>query len=414
MDFILKETVVSDNKVQFICDYPDFFKKERGEYVLFAEYDFSLEDIPKSILNVVFVCNFFPYATLSGCNIVVDELDKSFYDGFPDVLKGYRELYENDLRYSFSCELKVKKLVENSRLPKENKNLIAFTGGVDATSAVASYADGDNVLANIWGSDIKIENVARYTAQKEYHLEFAKKFNYGYCAVKSNFRDAEILNPSFYDGNIWVEINYVPDIIGLLIPCAYHFQAKRLVLSSSYARKTCAENKIKGANYFDIVNGFKFANSFVEQGDADLDRCEKIKNISSRLKKPITLLCCWESQKGLFNCCKCEKCFRTIMNITANKLNPNDFGFSVDENTYAEIEKFVKRNSVPLLMWKDIQDCFLREKDFWKKQKKVRWILNVKFNQAPKKSFFLKIKRFFILCKRWIACRFRRVFARKK
>lgn len=414
MGFILKETVVDGNRVDFICDYPEWYAKFKGDFKLFAEYGFNLENIPKSILNIVFVCNFLPYAMIKGEDILVDELDKTFFDNFPNVLKAYRELYKNDLRYPFSFELKVKKLVESSYLPKENKNLIAFSGGVDATSAVASYADSDNVLANIWGSDIQTENVARYTAQKKYHLEFAKKLNYEYTSVKSNFRDAEIWDSSFYDGNIWLEITYAPDIIGLLIPCVYHFQAKRLIFSSSYARKTYLENKIKDSNYYNIVTSFKFANSFVEQGDADLDRCEKIKNISLRIKKPITLLCCWENQKGLFNCCKCEKCFRTIMNLTVNKQNPNDFGFSVSRNTYIEIREFVKQNKVPLLFWEEIREYFLREKNFWKKQKEIKWILNIKFNRVRKKSFFLKVRRLFVLGKRWIACRFKRVFAKKK
>lgn len=56
---VLKDTVVKENRVTFIFDYPedwDDFVVDKNER-MFSEYGFSLDQIPVSILNVQFVAS---------------------------------------------------------------------------------------------------------------------------------------------------------------------------------------------------------------------------------------------------------------------------------------------------------------------------------------------------------------------
>src|SRR5208337_3123909 len=47
---------------------------------------------------------------------------------------------------------------------------------------------------------------------------------------------------------------------------------------------------------------------------------------------------CWASDKGN-NCSKCEKCSRTIIGLELAGINPNDHGFSIEADTFANIKE---------------------------------------------------------------------------
>ena len=112
---------------------------------------------------------------------------------------------------------------------------------------------------------------------------------------------------------------------------------------------------------------------------------------------------CWQSDGGI-NCSKCEKCSRTIMGLIANKINPNEHGFYIDKNTSKEIESNMKYNwilSESLIeFWNQIKNKFNKDKELWKKEESVNWILNINFNNLNRKKIInKKIKQLIIQIK---------------
>ena len=87
------------------------------------------------------------------------------------------------------------------------------------------------------------------------------------------------------------------------------------------------------------------------------------------------------------------------MDIKSQNLNPVYFGFNVDESIYPKIHYYLENNKVGISFWKDIQNEYLKNKKFWKKDKNLKWILTFKFNK-PKNKFIQKIVRPFVLIKR--------------
>lgn len=145
----LKRTIVSENRVDYVYDYPESWEPfliDPQDH-LYIEYDFPLLQIPDSILNIPFVLNMLMFCMFDGTELYVNYLDKVLYDAVPDILNGYRMLYGDKIKdVKIHCEH-----LENNSYELSGKNVIAFTGGVDATSAVASHIYEKLVLSNIWG-----------------------------------------------------------------------------------------------------------------------------------------------------------------------------------------------------------------------------------------------------------------------
>jgi hypothetical protein len=68
---------------------------------------------------------------------------------------------------------------------------------------------------------------------------------------------------------------------------------------------------------------------------------------------------CYFSTDGK-NCCKCEKCSRTITGLLLEGIDPNQHGFSYDKKTFTHIQKQFTQGAwniseSDVFMWQDIQ-----------------------------------------------------------
>lgn len=391
-EIVLKQTLVNDNRVEFDYVYPEEwhpFVVDPNEK-LFAEYGFGLTDIHHSILNVLFVANVLTISMFENRTICVDELDKEFYRAIPQILDGYRALYPDR---DIGCTVKCTRLIDNSYTPSEYK-ILAFTGGVDATSAMATHVQELLVLANIWGGDIRLDNQGRYFAHKQYFERLAHRYGYGFEPVKSNFRfiyDDTVI-PYKFAHDWWSAVGHSLLIVATFAPIAYQLRSPKIYLASSYTEAEYAKGGLACCNSPQIVDAIAFASCRAEQSDRKLSRGQKIDNIVEKLspkeKNEIQILACWNHQKdSVVNCCYCEKCARTIMNITACKTDPSLFGFDVDNRTYLHIRRMVlTQRNLPEKMWTEIKEEFVKNRRYWKRNKNLKWILKVDINNPPKPS----------------------------
>lgn len=394
----LNRTIISNNRVEFDCNYPiewNSFLRNQNEF-LFIEYDFDITYIPLSIINIPFVANMLCLAMFSGDEIEIDELDKDFYECIPNVIDGYRELYGERIK---NVKIHCKKIAENKYSIDDNSpKVCAFTGGVDATSAVASHINENLILCNIWGGDIQLDNIDRHNAHEKYFREFAHRHRYKYHSIKSNFRFMYIENniPYKFEHDWWAAVEHSIVIISTLMPLSYELKASKIYFGSSYTRKEFESNKTNDSNYVSIVNNMKYSSCIVEQCDENMNRTMKIKNIANKLMPTnigeINILACWNHKYDTsFNCCSCEKCARTIMNILSTDNDPNLYGFPVTRDTYKWIEEFIQQQTnLNEYMWQEIIDTFKENPKRWKRDKRVKWILNYKVNCPPKHGFVYK------------------------
>ena len=98
-------------------------------------------------------------------------------------------------------------------------------------------------------------------------------------------------------------------------------------------------------------------------------------------------------ESGGTNCCKCEKCYRTILEIVSEGGEPNAFGFQWDTKNIIKCRfdmqtKIRIRDFEIAFFYLPIQRAFAVNRKKIRNYKKYRWITKMDFNNFN--SFFLK------------------------
>lgn len=391
---ILNNIDTHKNKVEYKFEVSGKWKKYFISNSYYIEYDkeINLEKVPKSILSIPFIANILPLAWVFNAEIQVEKLDEEFYKCIPNIKKGYQDMYP---KIEFMGNLKVEK-IENNNYESSGQSLVFFSGGLDAYSTLVTHIKEKPLLLTLWGADVGVNDEKRWKIIEKALKEEAKRFELRDIIVRTAFR--EIFNYKNLDRYIkqkandgwWHGFQHGIAIITHAAPICYINKLKIIYIASSYTkdcREVCASDptiddcvKIAGTETFH--DGFEF-----NQG-------EKVKNIGNYLKKSnkkIKLRVCL-SPNATKNCCKCEKCYRRIMDIIANGLDPKDLGFDCNENTFINMQKDFK-NKIMLRHtkhWERIQSEFKNKYDIFKNDSRVNWIFNFDFqknNNRPIKYF---------------------------
>lgn len=64
------------------------------------------------------------------------------------------------------------------------------------------------------------------------------------------------------------------------------------------------------------------------------------------------------------------------MGILAEKKDPNDYGFKVNDKTFENIKENINefsKNKITNVLWVSIQEKFLEDKNYWSNDKNIKW-----------------------------------------
>ena len=408
-NIILDNIVVNHNLVyyNFSCsrELDCYFKSKQ----LFIEYPEDVSSVPLSILSIPFIATFLGISWLENTNIYVDELDCTYYHSLRAVKDAFQDMY-----YKASLKGRVVpcKFVDNKIVDK-GQSLLLFGGGVDAHCSFLRHRHSVTHIMNIQGrfSSIDSQDLAA-DADRDHCSTFADKmggikFDY----VRSNFActvNSSIFNKKFQPllgDQWWHGIQHSMAFISISIPIAYLHSISHIVIGSS-----CTKGRIKPcASFITTDSAFEFAGSGNVLHDAfELTRQEKIKVIVDYQKQsgqPYPLKVCSFNDR---NCCECEKCFRTIVEIVAEGGEVRDYGFPIDKPLVAFFEDVMNRR---LGLWgmafeRDIywKDTMRRMKENYSnisEKEFVDWFLSYDFDKEQKKSLRNYYKRnFFSILRR--------------
>lgn len=321
---------INDNRVNYNYDFDGKWKELLLDEKMFCEYDINLDNVPKSILIIPFLCNVLPISWVFNLTIEVDELDEKFADCIKDLKNGYQNMFPS---IKMGGNILVKKVVSNINSTDNTGAL--FSGGVDAFNTLFQHMDEKPTLLTVWGADITLNDIEGWNKVKEHNIEIAKQFSLEYSFVKSNFRtfinygNLSQYVRKFVNDEWWHGFQHGIGILGMMAPIAYVKGFKTLYIASSFTAEykgkyTCASDPT-------IDNYLKFSSCKVVHDGYEFNRQDKIRNICNFAGKNnidnVPIRVCWQSSGGE-NCCECEKCTRTIMGFLAEKKDPNKFGFN--------------------------------------------------------------------------------------
>ena len=365
----------------------------------FANYFEDVSSVPDSIAVIPFLTNVLPIIWLTDSLLELDELDIDFYQCINNLRDAYAKMYPI---LGFNGYVKVNKLIDNKTLADtKQKVLTLFSGGLDAYSTLIAHRAENPHLLTVCGADVGLNDFDGWNMVKQQTYYTTKEFNLPEpFFIKSNFRcflnvtKLDVLVSKSNDG-WWHGFQHGIGLLGLTAPIAYLHNIKLIYIASSFSngvKITCASDPT-------IDNMLEFCGTNIIHDQYDCSRQKKIMLLSEYLKenqKHIFLRVCWKSHDG-DNCCKCEKCYRTIFGLLAEGLNPEDFGFTNYKQYLSGAEKlvsgFMKESPVLRICWRDIQERY-NELQIYKDDKNVNWIYNLRFDQNYSK-FYLAVRSFY-------------------
>ena len=351
------------------------------ESFFWVEYDSDVSIVPKSVAVVPIMGTLLTLSWLYDAEIFVEELDKDFYESIPEFKNGYRTMYPN---VDFKGSISVNKIVENKYDAKQNACL--FSGGVDAFNTLISHLDEKPTLVTVWGADIAYDNDAGWGTVKKHINSVANQFDLGYEIIHTNFRkiiDEVILDrelPARTGDMWWHGFHSGTGMLTLMAPCAFCRGINRLYIASSYTKEFWGKYKCSSDPVIDNYiryNGMRIIHDGYEFSRQD--KVHRICEYAEKTKIKIPLRVCWKSKDGT-NCCGCEKCYRTILGIYAEKKNPKSFGFDYDENDFCSMMQKLKHMELVAIQYYAIQRLLRKNYTYFHTDKSLRWFYKANLN----------------------------------
>lgn len=394
----IKELIKKDRTitVTFDVDGSDEWKNYFSlPHEMYAQYCFSVEDIPDSVAIIPFLSDFLPMIWLCDAEIEVDELDKAYYESIPEFRKGFENMHPK-----FTCggSVKVKKLIENHSVVPAEKTGVFFSGGVDATNTLISHIDDKPVMITLWGADMPVENEEGWKTIYNHVSNASRVFGLELQTVKTSCKtvlNIDALNylveKKEFGANWYEHFYYGIAFFGQVAPVAYKLGLKTIYLASTNSpddigKYTCGSDPT-------IDDFIKYVDTSAVHDSFCVNRQEKVHRICEFRKKTgiaSPLRVCWKSQDAV-NCCVCEKCCRTMLGIVAEDENPVEYGFPYyNEKVRAQMLNNLRKKykiQYHVIYYKPIQAAIREKYSYRECPDDLKWFYKLKFRD-PNPTFF--------------------------
>lgn len=401
---VVGQPEIKENKIRYTYEITGPWQEAFADMRSFEiQYSMDVSGVPAGIAIIPFLANVLPISWVYDALVEMEECDEDFYNCVEHVKEGYRKMYP---MLKFDGELAVAKSVKNQT--KDNKGAIVFfSGGVDSFDTLLRHKDENLLLVSIWGADIFLQHKKGFQKVEEHLMKTALEYGAEYATVKSGFR--EFVNYNVLGERIrksrdnwWHGFQHGIGIISHSAPIAYLRDKKMVYLASSLT----VEDKgiVSCASDPEIDNEMHFCGCSVWHDGYDYKRQQKIEHIlqyAEENKKDLQLRVCWENQNGI-NCCRCEKCFRTMLEIYAEGYNPEEYGFDCSLSELANLSSQIQNgegiqiSEIYSPMYYDIQNRMQQNYTRDEIKDSLQWIYDGDISNIWKISFKEKLKEKFI------------------
>lgn len=400
--FIVKEIMKKENTIEFeyeiIGEWKKYFDTKKRFKI---EYTISIEEVPKSICVIPLITDILPISWIFDAEIVVDEIDKQFYESIAEFKKGFIKMYP---MLEFAGKITVNHILDNSYESQDRVGQF-FSGGVDAFSTLITHIEEKPILINIQGSDIDVNDEETIKNVQKDINKTAEQFGLDAIFIKSTFkRIIKHRYINFYikpksGDNYWHGFQHGIAIIGHAAPIAYVYRLKTVYIASSFTKEdkevTCASDPT-------IDDFVKLSSTRVFHDGYEYNRGDKIRNIiqyCSKENQEIKLRVCF-NENSPENCCSCEKCYRTIYEIIANGYDPHKLGFYYENTMFQKMKKDFQNKIVlnHTKHWKRIQNTLKQKNEVFENNEDFKWLLDYQF--STKYTVIKKINKVYFAVKK--------------
>lgn len=357
MQINIDELKISDNRVDFQLRVSKSLKRYFLKDNCYVQYDSTLDlrNVEHSILYIPMLAMTAPIAWAVGAEVNVPKLDAAYLRSLAQVKGVFKD---SDLNFSFSGEIYPGEAVTNEFGGKRFGML--FSGGVDSLTSYLRHKNNKPDLFSIWGvPDIPpFENKFWSTMWAEIS-DLADRDTIRAFQIKTDmFRNInrELLNKEF-GISWWGDVTGGLFLLGMCAPVTAIRGIGTVIIASSYTQDfqkalgfhPSIDKNVSWADVTVLHDGYKMSR---QQKVQYLCRNENIGYLSH-------LRVCWESAWRT-NCGNCEKCFRTIVGLVLEGVDPNKCNFDTNTKTLPYIRDCFRKGKIALtegglFMWRDIQ-----------------------------------------------------------
>lgn len=369
---------LSDNKVQFKLIVSRPLRKYFLKDTCYVQYDRSLDikNVDISILTIPIVAATAPITWAVGADIGMPKLDAAYLSSLARVKDVFRGVYPN---FKYSGEIYPGETVTNEFGGKRFAML--FSGGVDSLTTYLRHKNKNPDLFSVWGvPDIPPSESKFWGKMWTDITDFADRNGLMAFQVKTDiYRNInyELLRREF-GISWWGDVAAGLFLLGMCAPITAVREIGSLLIASSYTK--CFT---KGFGFNPSVDNIvTWADVTVCHDGYELSRQQKLHYLCRSENVPYLarLRVCWDSASRT-NCGNCEKCFRTIVGLVTEGVDPNNCNFDTNIKTLPYIGDCFHKGKIPLsegakFMWRDIQKHIPEDidRDIYGSQEFLIWL----------------------------------------
>jgi hypothetical protein len=373
-EIIIEDPVLEGRRLVSKVTIPKQLEKYLLDRELFIEYDVDV-DVDESILNIPLTATILPLVWITGSDLYVKTIDKTFKESMEELHKFFGKIFPKSLT---TTEIKTEKLVENKIEPRDpmSKTGLLFSGGMDSYYSLVNNIHHNPQLIMIWGVDDfpYPQRADHWEKTIEIYREYAERKNLELHILRTNI--SQILNGKrlwhtyhreLYYGAIRSTLGHSTVLLGPAAPISIG-RFDRLVIAATYAPDYDYLLNPRGARP-EADEKIIWADLKVKH-DGQADRSEKLKSIVEfHGDEDYTLRVCSRSAflDGKVNDSRCYKCLNTSLRLLLNSQDPNEHGFGVDESTFEYFKSRWRNRGYRTRRssnWKKLQDTIPDVIDF--------------------------------------------------
>ena len=298
------------------------------------------------ILSIPAVALLLPLAWLTGSDIHVPCLDRTFAEAVKAVQQTYLRIYP---KLSSDNELIVEQLTDAP--PNPEGSALMFSGGLDATYTFFANRHLNPRLIQVFGTEFPLGNKEYLGLLKEESSVFADRHDvdlsfvytdYFYFLDHSAIQHAWIPVRELVNGDLWKGMGYPIGFLSMSAPLSAGRFNHMLIAAAADRERADRMRENPDASSPGVDQKIAWSNLRVEHHGC-LHRFEKARAMKDWLPGN-HLRVCWMFAKALevekaMNCQRCEKCARSIIGLSVGGVDPGSCGFNIDEATIQYIKQ---------------------------------------------------------------------------
>ncbi len=334
------EPKLFDNKtVQFDVDYSRQIRKYFSSDKFYLEYGEDISGLDASILYVPAVSGVIAVAWAIGADVQVETLDQTYLQSLNTIKTPMKQLFPD---FSFSTEIEVGDVISNSF--SNSRSGLLFTGGVDSVTSYIKHKQERPDLIKVWGVEIPYDDQKNWRKARKIVADFADREEARLHVIRTNIPRVlkkHVLYQKF-GLDWWLKVNHGIVLAGLCAPLTCAAGIGTLYIASGNPSQ-----RFRTRLWNSVYNNITWADTQVTRDNFEISRQQKIKDFLKdyvRDNSSVFLKVC--NALPASNCGKCEKCFRTIIGLVVEGIDPNKCGFNnINDRTFSLIKKgFADRN----------------------------------------------------------------------